>query len=115
VRDWIAKRERIESEYDTQRKKFPWGGRKLTSNELDELLFEAILDKRTNGIRVTRSDIKRWGAMLAEEMGVQLEFSEGWLSKFMERHVLTLRRISANWSVPRDMMASRAASFYIYC
>jgi hypothetical protein len=58
IRDWVEKRERIESEADTQREKLPGGGRKLTSDELDEILFESFIDKRINGIRVTRSEIK---------------------------------------------------------
>jgi hypothetical protein len=53
--------------------------------------------------------------MLGIEMGVQLEYLEGWLTRFMERHLLTLRTITANWTVPRDIIARRAASFYLYC
>jgi hypothetical protein len=46
IRDWISKRELLESKCNIHRKQLSGGGRKLTSTQLDDLLFTMIIDKQ---------------------------------------------------------------------
>jgi hypothetical protein len=39
-------------------------------------------------VRVSRTEIKRWGTDLAEDMNIQFKFSEGWMTSFIERQAL---------------------------
>lgn len=116
VREWRANRTEIMNSTDTSRRRLRGGGRKLKCEELDSILFEKVMSMRFQGARVSRSCIRNWGIALADEFEVtNLNFSPGWVDKFMERHNLSLRRSTSKWTHTPVEMASRAASFIIRC
>mmetsp|Transcript_995 Transcript_995/g.1506 ORF Transcript_995/g.1506 Transcript_995/m.1506 type:complete len:150 (-) Transcript_995:27-476(-) len=68
------------------------GGRKKISPELEELVFQWIIQQNKKNIVVTRKSIRAYAKHLHSEMKIEKEFlaSVGWLNKFLKRHHLPL-------------------------
>ena len=103
IREWRVKKSEIEGLVVTkkgkQRSKLSGGGRKPLSTKLEEVLLEWIDNRRARGLQVssklimekaeiTYRDMKESNNMDAEDF----KASRGWLSRFMKRNGLSLRR-----------------------
>jgi hypothetical protein len=89
--------------------RIPGVGRKLSCESLDELLAKYLYNERLQNKRVTRSMIVSWEQELARDPSVQLQFSEGWLRSFFERHGFCLRRATNKPSLTDIEIVNRAA------
>jgi hypothetical protein len=87
------------------------GGRKLLSEEFEDLLCEKVLSTRLEKLRVTRNMITDWAKDFAELFGMDLSCSHGWLEKFMDRHDLVLRKATNKPVLADDEVVDRAARF----
>ena len=65
-------------------------GRKVANEEMEEALYQWIVDKRNNSMHVSRNEICR----KAKELSMDCSFlaSQHWLKSFMGRYDLALRR-----------------------
>ena len=85
-----------------KRKKLEGAGRKPMSEDLEDNLFDWILDMRDKRARVSRNMVKNKAKeMYRQDPDVRLEMevrgseflaSNGWLNRFLRRYNLTLRR-----------------------
>ena len=103
IRNWRRKREKIEklikdTSSGAERKRLDGGGRRLTDEDIKENLLEGIFDRRDKGLRVSRNLITIKAKRFQEEKQKNypnmrtLVFSAGWLTQFMKRNELSIRR-----------------------
>ena len=111
LREWIEKKDQILAAERTSFK-LPGGGRKLSSEECENLLVAKIEDARLQKRRVSQKLILRWGKALVEEKGVtNLRISKGWLFRFLQRNNFTLRKATNMVSLSKEDIVRRAVSF----
>ena len=89
-------------------------GRHLTSLELEIELAGKILSVRHEKQRVTRTLIVHWARALATEYDVDMEFSQGWLEGFLNRHDFVLRRATSKPVLSDSVIVERGASFILH-
>ncbi|KAF0739870.1 hypothetical protein Ae201684P_016028 [Aphanomyces euteiches] len=92
-------------------KRLSGGGRPLTSEDHDSIIFERIIFNRIEGYRVTRSMIINWATDLAEELDINLGCSTGWLTRFFSRHDLVLRQGTRRPILSDDQVIERGLNF----
>lgn len=102
IREWRAKKSEIEglvgTEKGKKRSKLSGGGRKPFSSKLEEVLLEWIDSRQAGGLRVSCKLIVEKAEIIyndiKESNHVDEDFkaSRGWLSRFMKRNCLSLRR-----------------------
>lgn len=102
IREWRAKKREIEglvgTEKGKKRSKLGGGGRKPFSSKLEKVLLEWIDSRQAGGLRVSCKLIVEKAEIIYSDMKesnhVDEDFkaSRGWLSRFMKRNCLSLRR-----------------------
>lgn len=71
------------------------GGRKLMSEELEEMLISRIEEERLEKRRVSRTMVVKWAKRYSEFFDVDnFSGSNGWLEGFLERNQFSLRKTS---------------------
>ena len=102
VRKWRSQHDmllhKMEEKQEKQRK--CGAGRRPSFPELEDIICDWIIDKRANSSIVRRGDIQQFALKMASSLGIaSMEFkaSDCWLSKFMKRYDLSLRRSSLNY------------------
>jgi len=115
IREWKEQESSL-LEHDRNSYRLSGGGRKLSSNELEELLVEHILEQRLQGLRVTRMMVVQWGRELAvdDDEASSLQFSHGWLQKFLDRHDFVLRKATNKPILSDSIIVDRAARFILH-
>ena len=100
IREWRKQKEQLQQikESATGRKR-AWlggGGRKTKLTELEDSLLEWVLNRRSNGLHVSRKLIMRKTLFLKESdkhcLTEEFTASRGWLENFMRQNGLSLRR-----------------------
>lgn len=117
VRAWWRNREEIEAAEPTQ-KRLKGGGRKPILGELEDTLLDAIIERRINKEKVTRE----WIAVEALHLfgstddGAVRRFdaSPQWVSLFMRRNDLSLRRRTNLTTLTDAQLVGRATSYMRY-
>ena len=98
VREWVQEEEKV-TPMKGKRFRFDGGGRKLINAELEEEVLSWIPQRRSNMLRVSREVIifkaksiydEKWGDN--EELKAGFVANNGWLTKFMNRDSLSMRR-----------------------
>ena len=87
-------------------------GRKPDETEMEEELFEWIVELRSHPLRVSRRMIQTQAKLLSSSDSFKA--SCGWLSRFMKRYSLSLRRkTTISQSVPSDVIP-KLVSFVLH-
>lgn len=100
---WFKNREKILTS-EGGRKRVRGGGRKTVLGELEEILFQEIVDLRIAKVKVTREFVSDRAHELAEDHGLSLKACDSWVSKFMARHELSLRRMTNLTTLTDDQL-----------
>lgn len=104
IRRWRNEKEVLKIACST-RKAFR-GPKKGQHKDLDELVVKYIVEKRAEGLPITREVITLKALEIATEMGIprhQFKASLGWCRRMMRRYGLTLRRrTTLAQRLPRD-------------
>lgn len=116
IREWKLQEKALSEDRNSKRKRLIGGGRKPLSQEIEEKLLAIIMEMRGEKKRVTRRFIKTKAIELwseDESRGVFLA-SPGWISNFLRRQNLTLRRVTTTGQkVPADCV-QKIASFVTF-
>ena len=109
------KRDEIESASQLQ-ERLKGGGNKPRLGELEDILFDQILFLRSNKEKVSRSWIQATAKTMAtSEIGYSdFAASDRWLSGFMERYGLSLRRTTNLTILTDDEVTNRAVKYMQY-
>ena len=94
IREWCSQKDKLlamKKEGKSRRKRLKGGGRKALDEEMEEQLFDWILEMRGRNLRVSRRMIQDKARELVTTME-RFVASRGWLDLFMKRHGLSLRR-----------------------
>ena len=118
---WVIKRKEIQAQTTQKKgndkKRLPGGGRKPLSSELESLVLEWVLDRRLQGLRVSRTLIRKKAAILFKEIEdtSESEFpaSKGWCEKFMRRNGLSLRRKTSVCQKDPDMVIAKLVAYVL--
>lgn len=118
VRSWWRNRDRIQDAAPTQ-KRLKGGGRKPILGELEDMLLDAIIERRIKKEKVTREWIAvealhLFGSANDEGPLLQFEASPHWVSSFMRRNDLSLRRRTNLTTLSDSQLVGRAVSYMKY-
>lgn len=124
IRDWRRKREKIEklikdTSSGAKRKRLDGGGRRVTDEEIEENLLEWIFDRRDKGLRVSRKLITIKAKKFQEEKQKDdpniktLVFSAGWLTQFMKRNGLSIRRRTTQTQKTPDQLIDKLSAYIL--
>ena len=109
VRRWVQKKEELSKAHEksaTSKTKFrvDGGGRRCHLSTIEDSLMEKITREQQH--HVSCKIIQLWAKELAEENGLgEFAASRGWLSNFLKRYNLTIRRrTTTRQSVPKDLL-----------
>ena len=101
-----------EKKKKSTRKRLNGAGRKPKDPEMEEELFQWILELRSRHLRVSRRMIRLQARSLSPDD--EFKASRGWLYRFMKRHDLSLRRkTTVSQSVPSDVIP-KLVSFILH-
>ena len=93
IRAWCNQKDvlmELKTGGSSKRKRLQGAGRKALDGEMEEALFDWIIELRGRNLRVSRAMI----CVQARALSGNADFkaSRGWLDRFMKRHSLSLRR-----------------------
>lgn len=113
---WRAKYEHLNilSEYGNGLKRRCGSGRKPLYPELENLLYDWIIDRRSMSFVVRRANIQEMSLKLATELEIspeQFKASDCWLSNFLQRHHLSLRRPTTLFKLEDEEIIKRALTY----
>ena len=84
--------------YGGKRLRLEGGGQHAFDDDLEDELVQWIMERRENGLRVSRKLIQLKARKMQEEKTITdlnsktISFSDGWVQKFMRRHGLSIHR-----------------------
>eukprot|EP00834_Sanchytrium_tribonematis_P009079 NODE_1466_length_1003_cov_0.594027.p1 type:complete len:127 gc:universal NODE_1466_length_1003_cov_0.594027:572-952(+) len=91
------------------------GGSKPILGDSEINIYNEIIDKRRLKIRVTRNMICKIARTVADSKGIEgFVASEKFLSKFLKRHKLSLRRASSRQTLNDEEIVKRSVLYYRY-
>ena len=103
---WCTQKEQLlkmKNERKSKRRRLDGAGRKPNDVEMEEELFEWIVELRSRHLRVSRRMIQLQAKTLSSDENFKA--SRGWLDRFMKRHSLALRRkTTISQAVPSDVI-----------
>ena len=115
IRVWCSQKDKLKAtkkEKKATRKRLDGAGRKPNDVEMEEELFEWIVDLRSRHLCVSRRMIQMQAKTLSTDDGFKV--SRGWLQRFMKRHDLSLRRkTTISQAVPSDVIP-KLVSFVLH-
>ena len=96
----------------SSRIRFLRAGRKPLLGDLEEVLYDEILELRISNIKVTHKFIRDRATQLA--IGINLDFvsSARWVTNFVDRNKLALRRTTNLTLLSETELVQRAVNFY---
>lgn len=88
-------------------------GRQPLCPELEDVLFDWIIDQRARAYVVKRADIQKKAIELAPSFDLHFNFkaSATWLDHFLSRHHLSIRRSTTLFKLDDEQVITRALSF----
>ena len=114
VYQWWQKREQILGE-KCAKKRCLGGGRNPRLGELEDILFDNVLEMRGRNMKVSRCLIRATAETLAEQEGIR-GFKAGatWCNLFMSRFKLSLRRRTNLTTLTEDTLIQRCVDYMAY-
>ena len=113
----VAKWKRDNQKYDfidtgSIKKRREGAGRKPIIEDLEETIFDWICNRRAQNFAVSRNSIKKFTSSLVLENNIlNFKCSEHWLSSFMERFDLSLRKPSTLFRLTDDEVVTRVCAY----
>lgn len=94
----------------------PGGGQKVGNKELEDDLYQWILERRNDSKHVSRKTIQKKAQELAQEMGWGKPFSasNGWCNNFMKRYNLSVRQKTHQSQRLPDELVPKVVNFFWY-
>ena len=115
IREWCRQKEQLlalKKRKKAKRRRLDGAGRKPRDPEMEEELFQWIVERRSRHLRVSRRMIRLQARTLSPDD--EFKASRGWLQRFMKRHDLSLRRkTTVSQSVPSDVIP-KLVSFILH-
>ena len=115
IRVWCSQKDQLKAlkkEKRSTRKRLDGARRKPSDVEMEEALFEWIVDLRSHHLCVSCRMIRMQAKMLCTDNGFKA--SHGWLERFIKRHALSLRRkTTISQAVPSDVIKITRCYFTI--
>ena len=93
IREWCKQKEslmKLKNEGKSKKKRLCGGGRKANEEDMEDTLFDWVIDLRRRNLGVSRAMIMRQAKVFSPNESFKA--SRGWLDKFMKRKGLSLRR-----------------------
>jgi hypothetical protein len=112
-RSWWKKRHELE-DAPGHRKRLPGAGRKPLLASVEETLFDLIIERRIRKEKVTRDWIAETALALFEHSGGEAGTflaSENWVTRFMDRFDLTIRRRTNLTTLDDEVLVGRAVAY----
>ena len=98
-----------------KRKRLDGAGRKLSSLELDNEVYEWIIAQRRLKLPISWRSIQVRARGLALDKNVNdFTASNGWLQKFLARHGLSLRRVTTACQKAPAELVERLSDFFLF-
>ena len=120
VARWVSNHTQLQAQATEKqgknKKRLPGGGRKPLNDELDQVVLEWTLDRRSKGLRVSRTLIRKTALLWSREMGnTETEFlaSAGWCDRFIRRNGLSLRRKTSVCQKDPDMVIAKLVAYIL--
>lgn len=91
------------------------GGRKPANEQLEEILNQWIIQRRSDGKHVTRKNIQSRAKQIFDDMGTGNVFtaSDGWCTNFMKRYGFSTRRKThQSQKLPNELVPKIVEFFY---
>ena len=110
-RRWYENRQLI-NQQPTTRKRLVGAGRKPILGELEDVLYDEVIELRLANVKVTRRFLRDRALHLASErQDVTFDASNRWATSFMNRFQLSLRRTTNFTVLNETQIVSRAVSY----
>lgn len=110
---WFKNRKAIKNQSSSM-KRVSGGGRKTSLGDLEELILDEILELRLMKVKVTRTFISDRAIDLARSNNIDLKATGRWVSGFMERNGLSLRRTTNFTTLSDEELIQRAVLYMNY-
>ncbi len=115
IRVWCSQKEQLLALRDdgkSKRKRMQGAGRKPSDTEMEDNLFDWVVELRDRHLRVSRQMTRTQAKALSGND--EFKASRGWLDRFMKRHSLSLRRkTTVCQTVPSDSIP-KLVSFILH-
>ncbi|GAB9469686.1 hypothetical protein Gpo141_00006957 [Globisporangium polare] len=108
-RKWWKNREKILGD-SSHKKRITGGGRKPYLENSEEKLLVIVIQERAKKDRVTRKWIAKTAQHMFQRTNANFKASENWVTKFIRRNGLTLKRSYVTYEQQQQHPASAAAS-----
>jgi hypothetical protein len=108
---WLRKKE-VLKEAVNERKRVLGGGRKRILGDLEDILKNEIIELRLQKMKVTREWVGTRAHQIAEEHGLPLKAKHHWVSEFMARNELSLRRMTNLTTLTDEQLVQRALEYF---
>ena len=92
IREWVKQESQLsefKKEGKSKSKRLKGGGRKANDEDMEEVLFDWVVDLRRRNLRVSRTMIIRQAKALSTAHE-SFKASIGWLNGFLKRKILSL-------------------------
>lgn len=110
---WYKKKDEIMKSRNT-RARITGGGRRPFLGLLEDMIYDEIIELRIMGMKVTRTFIADRARMIAEDQNIFLKATGNWISGFMSRHNLSLRRTTNLTILTNEQLVQRAVEYTSY-
>lgn len=112
-RRWFENRNTI-GKLPANKSRVPGAGRKALLGNIEDVLYDEILDLRISNIKVTRTFLRDRAMQLATENQISFTASACWCTNFMNRMKLSLRRTTNLTLLAEDEIVARAVGYMSY-
>ena len=116
LRKWWRNRDAIE-ESPGHRKRLDGAGRKPLLAQVEGILFDLLIERRSRKDKVTREWIAETAMPLHAETGngeQAFVASDNWVTRFMARYELSMRRRTNLTTLTDDLLTDRAVSYMAF-
>lgn len=97
------------------KKRCTGAGRRPALEELENVLFDQIVEMRTRKMKVSRSLLRGFAHQLAQEAGLSdFKASSTWCTLFMRRFKLSLRRVTNLTTLTDSQLVQRSVDYMIF-
>ena len=112
-RRWFANRDDIKNQSGA-RARVVGAGRKPLLGDMEECLFNEIVEMRVANVKVTRAFICDRAQQMAAEHELEFSASKQWITNFMQRNRLSLRRTTNFTLLKEEELVSRAINYMAF-